>query len=219
MKTTKGILTAASLLLLAGTASAGYYTTINIDGAFADWTGVPVLDSDAADNPGAVDLAEIQMANDGDNLYIRATYHGALSLGTFIALDVDENTATGFDIFGLGLIGSEAGWQNDFPFTQSAGIFNDGNGMSGDYFGSGAALMAPWADSSSMEWAISLGSTFNLGGAPVFPDDSFNILLWTDAGAGDVSAPVSYTLAIPEPATGSLVVLFGGAVLFIRRRR
>ncbi len=136
----------------------------------------------------------------------------------FIALDVDENTATGFDIFGLGLIGSEAGWQNDFPFTQSTGNFNDGNGMSGDFFGSGAALLAPFADAPSRELAISLDIIFNADGSPVFPDDTIKLLLWTDQGAGDVTAPISYTLAVPEPA-GLALGLVGWVLCLFRRRR
>ena len=115
-------LTAAACFLCAG-AMAGTFKTITIDDDYSDWVGVPVLDSDPADNPGSVDIADTQMANDNDYLYIRNTFHGGLSLPTYIALDVDQNTATGYDIFGLGLVGSEAGWQNDFPFTQSAGVF------------------------------------------------------------------------------------------------
>ena len=210
-------LTAAACLWCAG-ATAGTFTTITIDGDYSDWAGVPVLDSDPADNPGSVDLADIQIANDNEFLYIRNTYHGALSLGTYIALDVDQNTATGYDIFGLGLIGSEAGWQNDFPFTQATGVFNDGQGMSGDFFGSGAALLDNFADSSSRELALSLNTIFNSGGSPVFPDDSFTLLIWTDLGAGDVSAPISYTLAVPEPTTVALVLL-GGLAIAVRRRR
>lgn len=210
-----GISTAAAMLVFAGTAFANF-TTITIDGDFSDWASVPVLDSDPADNVGSVDLADIQIANDNVNLYIRATYHGALAQSTFIALDIDQNTATGFDIFSLGLIGSEAGWQNDFAFAQDTGVYNSGT-LSGDNFGGGHALMSPFGDSSSREWSISLGATITAGGA-VFPDDAFDILIWTDVGAGDVSAPISYTLAvIPEPATAGLLLL--GALGMIARRR
>ena len=44
MKTLTGILLAAALLVITGTASAGYFTTITIDGDFSDWTAVPILD-------------------------------------------------------------------------------------------------------------------------------------------------------------------------------
>lgn len=211
------ILNLSVILLMAGVpAGAGMFTTITIDGDFSDWAAVPVLDTDPADNPGSVDIAETQIANDNNYLYIRNTYHGSLSLGTFIALDVDDNTATGYNVFGLGLIGSEAAWQNDFPFTQGTGVFNDGSGMSGDFFGSGAALLTPFADSSSRELAISLDILFNSTGTLVFPDDSFTLLFYTDAGNGDVSAPIAYTL-VPEPAT--LLLLGLGGIIVRKRKR
>ena len=204
-------------LALAGAASASYLT-ITIDGDYSDWATVPVLDDDPADNPGSVDLWQTQIANDDNYLYLRNTYHGDLALSTFLALDVDQNPATGYDVFGLGLIGSEASWQNDYPFTQATGVWNDGLGMSGEFFGSGAALLDAYADSNSRELAISLDILFNQDSSPVFPDDSFTLLFYTDAGAGDVSAPIAYTLAVPEPSALALLAV-GGLAVWLRRRR
>jgi hypothetical protein len=117
------------------------------------------------------------------------------------------------------LIGSEAGWQNDFPFTQSTGVFNDGVGMSGEFFGSGAALLSPFGNAGSRELAISLDIVRNAGGGPIFPDDTITLLVWTDLGVGpdgtfegfngDVSAVIHYRLAVPEPG----VVMLGGIAL------
>ncbi len=209
----------ALLAMLSTSAWAGTFSTMTIDGAFADWAGIPVLDSDAADNAGSVDLADIQIANDNSNLYIRATYHGALAQSTFIAMDIDQDPNTGFDTFSLGLSGSEVAWQNDFAFEQFAGGFNVG-ALSGPNFGGGHALMAPFGDSSSREWSISLSALHGggvYGSGTIFPDDSFDILLYSDAGSGDVSSNISYTLAIPEPASCVLGLL--GCCLLLGKRR
>lgn len=232
-----------ALLLTAGPrpASAGFLKTITIDGSFSDWTGVPVVDSDGGDNSGGPDIGDTQIANDDDFLYIRNTFPNGLALSTFITIDIDENSATGFDFAGLGLIGSEVGWQNDFPFTQSAGVFNNGLGMSGDFFGSGAALLLPFANALSRELAISLAITLNEDGSKVFPDDTIRLLVWTDQGVGadglpssdsadsgdnfDVSAVIEYTLAsrgdipVPEPSAVSVFLAAIGMFGLARRRK
>lgn len=97
----------AALLVISmpgGLASAGTFKTITIDAAFGDWADVPVLDSDGGDNFSGPDIGDTQIANDGQYLYIRNTFANNLSLGTFLTIDVDEDPATGFNIFGLGLV-------------------------------------------------------------------------------------------------------------------
>jgi hypothetical protein len=192
-----------------------------------------VADADAADNFSGPDIGNTQIANDGQYLYIRNTFHNSLSLGTFVSIDVDESAATGFDIFGLGLVGAEAGWQNDFGFTQATGVFNDGVGLTGDFFGGGHALLDAFADAGSRELAVSLANV-RVGGGATFPDNTIRLLVWTDKGTGadglpvgfpgddlknyDVSGVIEYTLAVPEPAGVALALVAGGLTL-IRRRR
>jgi hypothetical protein len=207
----------ALLAAVAVPALAGTFKSITIDGDFADWAGVPLVDSDPADNPTGPDIGDVQIANDDTNLYIRYTMAGGDAAGTTVALDIDENVSTGFDIFSLGLIGSEAGWQNDFAFAQSTGVFNSG-GLSGDYFGGGHALMAPFGPTTARELAISLDNMRS--GSPTFPDDTLRLLLWHDGGAGDVSAVINYTLAaIPECTSLALAGIAGGAALIHSRKR
>jgi hypothetical protein len=212
---------ALSIGITSATAQAGHFATIVIDDAYADWAGVPVVDSDPADNPpdifnSYIDIADTQIANDNDYLYIRNTFHQAVSLGVHMGIDIDGNTATGFNIFGLNLIGQDAGWQNDFAYTSGDDVFNDGFGMSGEFFGGGHGLLAPFADVNSREMAISLDVLLNEDNSPLFPDDTIRILFWTDSGQGDVSAVIDYQLAVPEPASLALLGLAGVAML--RRR-
>lgn len=225
MKVHQLVLVGAVLALFGPVALAGTYKTITIDDDYSDWAGVPVVDSDAADNVGGPDIAETQIANDGQYLYIRNTFANSLALGTFITIDIDENASTGFDAFGLGLLGSEAGWQNDFPFTQATGVFNDNVGMNGEFFGIGAANMVPFANAGSRELAFNLSILRNGTNTPIFPDNTIRLLVWTDLGvgndgfgpnSGDVSRVIDYTLAVPEPATLGLLAI--GLVGFIGLR-
>ncbi|MCC6492273.1 MAG: hypothetical protein IT424_04560 [Pirellulales bacterium] len=222
---------AAAVVLAAAVANAGTFRTITIDGDFSDWAAVPVLNADAGDNFSGPDIGDTQIANDSNYLYIRNTFPNSLAAGTFISVDVDENTATGFDIFSQGLIGAEAGWQNDFGFAQDTGVFNSGP-LSGDFFGGGHALIAPFGNADSRELAISLAN-MRTGGAATFPDNTIRLLVWTDLGTGadglptgfpgddgrnfDVSAVIDYTLAVPECSSLLLAALAGCGCL--RRRR
>ncbi|TWT47199.1 hypothetical protein [Botrimarina hoheduenensis] len=202
------------------TAPSTFSTTIQVQGElegteFDDWNGIPVAYSDPADNPGSfegrdfMDFANVQIANDDEYLYLRLTYHNASSANTFIGIDIDQNTSTGFDLFGLGLIGSDLGYQNDFPFQQIAGFFNLGVSLTGGPLGNGGALIYPFFDQDgpSKEWAISLETmfTFAVGTPPsfsAFPQDSIDILFWTEEGAGDITDVISYTLATQPVVEG-----------------
>ena len=182
---------------------AGTYAKISIDGSFCDWANVPVRFTDCVGDGSPIDLATVQLANDESNLYVRLTYYTAVNpqsgSGTFLAIDNDSNPATGYDVFGLGLVGSEAGWQNDFPFEQATGVFNTGGGITG-----GAAVISPYATSTTeQEYAIPRAATFTANGQPVFPNASFNLLVYTDSGTNDVAGPVSYTFAPKPPPTGT----------------
>ena len=208
---------------------AGHFANITIDDLYADWTGVPVVDSDGGDNFGGPDIGDTQIANDGQYLYIRNTFANSLTLSTYIAIDVDKNIATGYDIFGLGIFGSEAGWQNDFGFSQGPG-FNTGP-LSGDFFGGGHALLAPFGNFANRELAISLAN-LNVGGA-TFPENTIRLMLYSDTGTGadglpagfpgdsgingDISKVIEYTLAVPEP-TGVVLLTTCGIGLFVRRQ-
>jgi hypothetical protein len=196
------------------TAPSVYTTTIHVQGEtagteFTDWatSGITVADADPADNPGGsppfVDIGNVQVANDANFIYIHATMHGATTslANLFLAFDIDQNLTTGFDPFGLGVVGSELGYQTDFPFGQATGVFNTGATLTGGPFGNGGALIYPfWTaagapQGNEIEWAVPRNVTIN--GAPAFADASFDFAIWTDNGLGDITQRISYTLAQP----------------------
>ena len=235
-KISRGLLSLFALLCLsAHQSSGGTFKTITIDGDYSDWAGVPIVDADGGDNAGGPDIGNTQIANDANYLYIRNTFPNNLSLGTFLTIDIDEDASTGFNIFGLGLVGTEAGWQNDFPFTQATGVFNDGQGMSGEFFGSGAANLDSFANSGNRELAINLDILRNNPLSPVFPDNTIRLLVWTDLGGGadgipagfpndrglngDVSGVINYTLVVPEPTTVATSLIAIAALIVGSRRR
>ena len=176
--------------------AAAYYTNIVIDGTFDDWAGVPVATTDVSgDDGGGPDLASLQVANDESNLYLRVAYHASINPNAgpsvYLGLDNDVSTATGFDVFGLGAVGSDVGWQNDFPFAQAAGIFNNGT-VSG-----GGAAIAPYnTATTNQEYAIPLSAVIDAGPSPVFVGTTNRLLVYTDfTPASETMGPVTFALS------------------------
>lgn len=202
-------------------ASAGVYATITPDGDTSDWAAIPVAATDESGEVTGIDFTELKLANDDDNLYILLTFASAVNpqsgSGVFTAVDTDSDSATGFDIFGLGLVGANLGFQNDFPFTMSASSFNTGGTVTGTSYGA-----SPYGTSTlQQEIAIPL-ATFQTDGSAggytgtVF-DESFSIMFYS-TDSGDVITPASpYTLAVPEPS--SLLLAGMGGLAMLRRRR
>ena len=99
-KTTR--LLSLGIILMASSAFAGTYTTISIDGSFADWVDVPLVVSDPADASG-VDYGDIKVANDDDHIYVYIKLHTAADPFTVTShyfIDGDGAVATGFQVFG-----------------------------------------------------------------------------------------------------------------------
>ena len=198
-----------------------FVDTIAIDGDTSDWAGISPVDVDPADNVGSIDLQNTYVVNNDDFLFIRNTFFSNTGGSVFLALDTDSDTGTGFDVFGSGLVGSEVGFQNDFPFVQSAGVFNTGESLSGDFFGTGGALLATVPGGLDRELAISLDSVYEATGNPVLPSDTFRLLIYSDSGSGDVSAAINYTVAtaVPEPTSVAALLAVGLAAGMRRQFR
>ncbi len=212
------------LALVACSARAGTFASITINDDYSDWTGIPVSIVDPADTTTGPDITSVQIANDNTYLYIRLHYATADSFPTYLAIDNDSNPATGFNIFGLGIVGSEAGYADDFDFDQRAG-FNIGTLKDPVRLtepDSGSAILSSFVESTDREMAIRLDTTFDpfVGPGPVFPTNTFTLLFYSlnsSFGQADITSPVRYTLGVPEP--GSMILMLLGAAATMPRLR
>jgi hypothetical protein len=200
-----------------------YTTAIHVQGEaagaeFDDWasSGIPAVVTDASDNPGDLDIKSVQVANDNDFIYIHATTYSETPIALvnlFLAFDNDQNKATGFDVLQIGQIGSEVGYQTDYPFAQYSGVFNLNISLTGGPLNNGGALIYPyWLDNTGphgtqIEWAVPRAVTIQyppaLGGpGPTFPNPSFDFVIYTPDGLGDITDTIRYTLAMAPGKPG-----------------
>ena len=227
MKSHKGIKLFAGLLgalALCTSAYAGTYKTITVDGDFSDWDDVPVLTTTTTAVGDPVDFVSLSVANDGDNLYLRVVYasevavNGEAGTAIYIAIDTDNDVNTGFNVYGLNLVGSEVGWVNDTGFQQATGVFNTGVTLN-----DGQASIALYGTTvTQQEMSISLSATYANDSSPVFPNGTIAIAFYTSGATTDsVLGKGVYTFAIPEPGHYAIALsaLLGAGLLFRRRRR
>lgn len=188
------------------------------ESAFDDWNDIPLAVTDPADNPSVfniIDIMDVKIANDADFIYIYVSGHTPRTNGMYLAFDADQDLATGFDIYGLGLVGSEIGYVNDFVFDQrTPGVFNNNQPDPGgscctggplDLNNGGAAMYPAWdVEFGEREWGIPLDAMWSevepFG--PTFPNPTFNFIVWTDQGLSDVTDVITYTLATPPSVSG-----------------
>ncbi len=186
------------------TGAPSHYKTIAVDGDDSDWSDVPVLFSDPSGD-GIPDISSVQIANDDEYVYLLVRYHGAAdtntfngSPSTFLSLDNDSNSATGFNIYGIGAVGAEVTWQNDFPFAQDAANYN-----LGATFSSAAGIAPYYSNTSHQEYRIRRDATYAIGAnppQPVFPNAALRFAFWTDHGtAADFAGGIDYVIAEPPP--------------------
>jgi PEP-CTERM motif len=212
------MLAVAGLATLSASAGAGTFAAMTIDGSFADWAGVPAAVTDA--NEGfSKDINQIFIANDALNVYIRITFNTAtnpnIDGGLYLAVDNDSSTVTGYNVYGLAQIGSEAAYQNDFPFEQATGVFNTGAGNVA------AITISPYnVSTTSQEFSIPRAAVIDTtSGQLMFPNNSFNFGAYFNDGPNDYSGTASYTFAVPEPGSIGLIGLGLLGTLLHRRRK
>lgn len=122
-------------------------------------------------------------------------------------------------MYGLGLVGTEAAYQNDFPFEQDADNFNTGATSSGT-----GILISPYgADTLSQEFSISRSVVIDTAnGQLIFPNNTFAFVAYFNDSGNGFAGPVSYTFAtaaIPEPSTFAALAGLGVLGLAAARRR
>ncbi|MFV0338187.1 MAG: PEP-CTERM sorting domain-containing protein [Chthoniobacterales bacterium] len=208
--------TLMTVLAFAGFTLSSQAANIIIDGDFSDWAGVPIAYSDPNESL-AHDISTIQITHNDTHVFFRVSYFSSINpnsgSGLYLAIDNDSNPATGFDIFGLGLIGSEGGYQNDFPFQQATGVFNTGATTDA------AIAISPYAVSTvSQEFGVARDAIIDTtNGDLLFPNASFNFAAYFTDNGSDFAGVVSYT--IPEPS--STMLIGGGlfALIFSARRK
>lgn len=184
------------------------FAFIDIDAHAADWAAIPVTATDPVGD-GIQDIVSLKVANDDAFLYVLIEYNGSTDTNTFkgspsvfLSLDNDADTATGFDIYGLGVIGAEVSWQNDFAFVQDAGNYN-----LGATFSDGTPGIAPYfGNTRFQEYRIRRDATFSVGGGaaqPVFPENTIRLAAWTDrATTAEFTGTPTYVFASNPGATG-----------------
>ena len=222
-KTHTALLGLITLALAAISTSASTFTTITIDGSFADWAGVPAIHADPLDNATGVDFNQIFMANDDNYLYVRFTLHAAANPYTFqtdFFWDGDNNASTGFDVFTAGFLGSEMLIEGASAYQEANGGFNEG------VLAAGTVIQSPFnVAATDFEWRIDrsvVGVAAPFIGVPLISGETIQLFATTSTGTsdsvGDANTSVSYTFAVPEP--GSLaIILVGGAMLGATLRR
>jgi hypothetical protein len=189
--------------------------------AFDDWDDIPLALTDPEDNPhdlNIIDIKDVKIANDDEFIYIYASGYELRTNGLYLAFDTDQDVGTGFNVYGLSLVGSELGYVNDFVFEQRTSFNDNKTGGAPDPGGSccsggplepafpGAAAIYPgWdVEFGEREWAIGLDVAFNVNEpfGPAFPNPTFNFIVWTDQALTDVTDAITYTLAEPPTTPG-----------------
>jgi hypothetical protein len=214
-------------------AVAGNYRTITIDGDTSDWAGITpaYTDEDGVNNPTGVDFQNVYLANDDNYLYIRFTLMQSADPitpgNTYIWLDNDDNSATGFHPFGNSNFGSSLMIIGDQAYQEAGGGFNEGTLTTAN-----VAYGASSIPGTDFEFKISRSVTGVSGafsGVSLLDNSTIEVQLASETGSGD-SLPsfanygaLSYTFAspVPEPGVSALaglgLVIVAGRILKARK--
>lgn len=206
---------------MAVVAPSTFSSTIQVQGEvegteFDDWSEIPIALSDPEDALFGTDVKDIQIANNDEFLFIHVTLHNTSDIdlnNLFLAFDTDQDAATGFNVNGQSLMGSEVGFQADYPFQQDIEVFNTGVEGVTEFGGSfiGLGLIFPFINfpdpfvGTQLEWAIPLDVAIgpDAPGTPVFTSDTFDLnVYYSGLFLDETDDIITYTLAEnPNPGT------------------
>ncbi|RMH24540.1 MAG: DUF4832 domain-containing protein [Candidatus Hydrogenedentota bacterium] len=180
---------------------------IAIDGNFDDWDGIlPAMVTDPSGDGGSGrDVKAVYLANDSQALYIRIeSYNSNVFDGNeFIGIDGDNNTATGFNLFGAG-IGSDLLVAGASMYGETTANFNNGPATP-----SSVSAWGPSGATTNVELAIPLSTTMPGNITQAFPGGLGSTIkvLYGDgnSGAWDIAVGL-YTLATPTPSPATITI-------------
>jgi hypothetical protein len=226
MKTSLRFLTAPLLalglfFLTHSTSSAGTFKHITIDGAFADWAGVPVAATDDEGDAGeGFDLRDIYVANDDQYLYFMVKIYPSSTNANYTQfhhhffIDSDNDPSTGFG-------GAEMAVEDGYAFSQRYGA----NWSDGSVTGLDSA-QAPHGELPSFQYEyrvsravrdtqpadVPAGSGNPERDLPVFTQDTIGIrwdVLTKNWSAQDAGPSFVYDMALAPPVFNGTQVLLG----------
>jgi hypothetical protein len=196
------ILSAAVVCAFTGSAFAGTFKHITVDGSFADWTGVPLAYTQAQDVSNVVAYQDIYIANDENYLYVRFSIYneGSSSNNTVFTSQQNyffntDNAPTGYTSHG---VGSEMLIQGGNGYQQKNGGFNEGAVTNVNWAGLPAGV------GTNFEFRVSRNARYASDGTLVFANDTIALTLESETAAFAATewfppsgGGVAYTFELP----------------------
>lgn len=189
---------ATLVLVVAGSRAGAESAAVFLDGFFTEWTGVVEhLDPSGDGVSGGIDIRAVDLANDGESLFLRFELTAEISLqeanSLVLYLDTDNNAGTGTPISG---IGAELKWL----FGARTGTFYRSGGSVSVFQDDIRLRQLPSVTSPVFE--VSLGRDVRPDGTNLlFTGTNVRVLLRHEVSGGDQAPNAGSTLTYAFDAT------------------